>query len=312
MRRVSSTSTSSISYLIRDVSETCPADKDTKHRDRRDESIPAYPYNVSYRFTAMGKKAVLVISFGTSYNDNRAETIVPMEQAIASEFPDREPRRAWTSRMILAKLKKRDGEHIDYIDEAMDRLIAEGFDDVIVQPTHIMNGTEYDFVESIVSGYRDRIPVIAMGKPLLTSGEDFEEVVAAIANDLVPLADGGALVLMGHGTEHFANSAYSELQLRLFFAGYKDVYVTTVEGFPDFDNTLELMRNKGYENVTVTPFMIVAGDHANNDMAGDDDDSLRSVLEKEGYSVKCVIKGLGSYPSFRRMFAEHAMKAEQI
>ncbi len=260
----------------------------------------------------MSKKAILVISFGTSYNDNREETIVPVEKAIAKEYPDREFRRAWTSKMIIAKLKKRDGEYIDYIDEAMDKLVAEGFDDVIVQSTHIMNGTEFDFVYSIVSKYKTQIPVIALGRPLLTSDEDYDEVVSNIANDLLPLTGKGALVLMGHGTEHYANATYSELQMKLFFAGYKDVYVTTVEGFPDFDNTIELMKDKGYKEVTVTLFMIVAGDYAHNDMAGDDDDSLKSILEKEGYKVNCVIRGLGSYPSFQRMFAEHAMKAEQI
>ena len=112
----------------------------------------------------MSKKAILVISFGTSYNENREETIVPVEKAIAKEYPDREFRRAWTSKMIIAKLKKRDGEHIDYIDEAMDKLVAEGFDDVIVQSTHIMNGTEFDFVYSIVSKYKTQIPVIALGR----------------------------------------------------------------------------------------------------------------------------------------------------
>ncbi|MCQ2079538.1 MAG: sirohydrochlorin cobaltochelatase [archaeon] len=260
----------------------------------------------------MSRKAVLVISFGTSYNDTREKTITAIENAIAENFPDRELRRAWTSRMIVAKLKKRDGEHIDNVTEAMDRLVADGFDDVIVQSTHVMNGEEYDIVSDTVSLYRDRIPHLYLGKPLLTTDDDYNSVVACIARDLVPLAGGRPLVLMGHGTEHFANATYSELQMKLYFAGYHDVFVTTVEGFPDFDNTLELMRGRGYEEVAVMPFMIVAGDHANNDMAGDEDDSLRSVLEREGYSVTCIIRGLGEMPSFRRMFIEHSGAAEEI
>ncbi len=260
----------------------------------------------------MGKKAILVISFGTSYNENREETIVPTEKAIAAAFPDRELRRAWTSKMIIAKLKKRDNEHIDYIDEAMDKLVSEGFDDVIVQSTHVMNGDEYDFVESIVSRYKDKVPSLKIGKPLLTSDEDYDEVLECIRKDIVPLGNGGAMVLMGHGTEHFANATYSELQLKLRFAGMRNIYITTVEGFPTFENTISMLKEDGVKKVTLMPFMIVAGDHANNDMAGDDDDSLKSVIMAEGIDVDCVVKGLGSLPSIRDMFVEHAKNAGQI
>lgn len=260
----------------------------------------------------MADKAILVVSFGTSYNDNRVKSICELEKAIADAHPDRELRRAWTSKMIIAKLKKRDNEHIDYIDEALERLIADGVKDVIVQPTHVMNGEEYDFVKEFVENYKDKFECIAMGKPLLTTDEDYDNTVEAIAEDMVPLAKDSALVLMGHGTEHFANATYSELQLKLLFAGYKDVYVTTVEGFPSFDSTIAMMKGKGYKDVTLAPFMIVAGDHANNDMAGDEEDSLKSIMESEGYSVKCVIKGIAEYPSFRKLFVEHSLNAEKL
>ena len=260
----------------------------------------------------MSKKAILVISFGTSYNDNREQTIVPTEKAIAEAFPDRELRRAWTSRMIIAKLKKRDGEYIDYIDEAMEKLEKEGFDDVIVQSTHVMNGEEYDFITSFVTPYKPKFKSLSIGKPLLTSDADYDEVVECIRNDILPLAKGNPMVLMGHGTTHFANATYSELQLKLRFAGLRNVYITTVEGFPDFGNTIEMLKEDGVKKVTLMPFMIVAGDHANNDMAGDDDDSLKSVLKAEGIEADCVVMGLGSLPSFRRMFAEHAKAAKPL
>ena len=260
----------------------------------------------------MSKKAILVISFGTSYNDNREQTIVPTEKAIAEAFPDRELRRAWTSRMIIAKLKKRDNEHIDYIDEAMERLVKDGFDDVIVQSTHIMNGEEYDFIESFVLPYKEKIASLRIGKPLLTTDADYDEVVECIRNEILPLSKGNPMVLMGHGTTHFANATYSQLQLKLRFAGLRNVYITTVEGFPTFGNTISMLKEDSVKKVTLMPFMIVAGDHANNDMAGDDDDSLKSMLKAEGIDAECVIMGLGSLPSFRRMFGEHAKNAQPL
>ena len=142
--------------------------------------------------------------------------------------------------------------------------------------------------------------------------ESRREVVECIRNDILPLGKGNPMVLMGHGTTHFANATYSELQLKLRFAGLRNVYITTVEGFPDFDNTIEMLKEDGVKKVTLMPFMIVAGDHANNDMAGDDDDSLKSVIKAEGIDVDCVVKGLGSLPSIRNMFVEHAKNAEQI
>ncbi len=190
--------------------------------------------------------------------------------------------------------------------------MKEGFDDVIVQSTHVMNGEEYDFITSFVTPYKPKFKSLSIGKPLLTSDADYDEVVECIRNDILPLAKGSPMVLMGHGTTHFANATYSELQLKLRFAGLRNVYITTVEGFPDFGNTIEMLKEDGVKKVTLMPFMIVAGDHANNDMAGDDDDSLKSVLKAEGIEADCVVMGLGSLPSFRRMFAEHAKAAKPL
>lgn len=254
------------------------------------------------------ERAILVISFGTSYNDNRERTIGTIERDIAEAFPDFEVRRAFTSKMIIAKLKKRDNEHVDYIDEALIRLSDEGFRKVVVQPTHIMNGIEYDFVRDISMRYADRFESLVVGTPLLTSDEDYDEVVEAIDSTMIHDNLPNTVVLMGHGTEHYANATYSQLMLKLLLSE-KDVVVTTVEGFPSFEDTIRLLGDSRDRTVVTYPFMVVAGDHANNDMAGDGDDSLKSVLEGAGFKVECRITGLGEFPAFRRLFVEHVRKA---
>lgn len=260
--------------------------------------------------TMASKKALLVVSFGTSYNDNRDKTIGATERLLAENFPEWEVRRAFTSKMIIKKLKERDNEEIDYIDAALQRLVDDGFDTVVVQPTHIMNGTEYEFVECFVRSFKDKFKCIRIGKPLLTTKEDYVSVVEAIETGILEPAKAmagpdAAVVLMGHGTDHYANSAYSQLQLALWLSGLDDVYITTVEGFPDFYDTMSMMKGNGIRNVVIQPFMVVAGDHANNDMAGDDEDSLKSVLEFNGYKVFPVIKGLGEIQEFRQLFVGH-------
>lgn len=255
-------------------------------------------------------KAILVVSFGTSYNDNRAKTIGAIEKLIADKHPDWEVRRAFTSRMIIKKLAERDNEMIDYVDAAMDRLADDGFKTVVVQPTHVMNGDEYEKVATVVSRYKDRFEKLRLGKPLLTTEEDYDLAMEAIDEGIVrgsgDIGENTAFLLMGHGSEHYANATYSQLQMKLITSGRKDVYVTTVEGFPSFDDTLMLMEGKGYTDVVLYPFMLVAGDHANNDMAGDEEDSLKSVLENAGYNVRCFVKGLGEIPSFQELFVRHA------
>jgi sirohydrochlorin cobaltochelatase len=260
------------------------------------------------------KKAILVVSFGTSYNDNRAKTIGALEAQISEKYPDWEVRRAFTSKMIIKKLAERDGERIDYVTDAMKKLISDGITTVVVQPTHIMNGIEYDDVVRIVSGYRSKFDSISIGEPMLTVEDDYNKVVDAIGSALLTEAretagKKAAVILMGHGTEHYANSAYSQLQLKLILSGHDDVYITTVEGFPNFNDTVYLMKSRWYKDVILFPFMLVAGDHANNDMAGDEEDSLKSILESHGYKVHCVVKGLGEYKEFREIFLSHTKDA---
>ncbi|MDO5852655.1 MAG: sirohydrochlorin cobaltochelatase [Thermoplasmata archaeon] len=257
----------------------------------------------------MSRKAILVASFGTSYNETRVKTIEAIERQIGETFPGYEIRRAFTSRMIIRKLKERDGLHVDYVTEAMDRLSAEGFEQVIVQPTHIINGEEYDDIVRIVSEHVGRIADLRMGKPLLTTEEDYDNAVEAIRECLVPLAGGRDLVLMGHGTSHYSNAAYCQLQMKLVGAGLRNVFVTTVEGYPGFGDTVGMMREHGCRGAVTVPFMVVAGDHAQNDMAGDEEDSLKSILASEGFEVECVVRGLGEFAGFRKLFIDHVRHA---
>ena len=200
-------------------------------------------------------KAILVVSFGTSYNDNRTRTIGAIEELIAYYHPDWEVRRAFTSRMIIRKLAERDNEKIDYVTDAMERLANDGFRTVIVQPTHIMNGDEFEKVESVVEQYKGRFEKLCLGKPLLTTDLDYDMVMDAVDEGIVKesanLGHRTAIVLMGHGSEHYANATYSQLQMKFITSGRKDVYVTTVEGYPSFEDTLKLMEGKGYTDVAL-------------------------------------------------------------
>lgn len=260
----------------------------------------------------MVKSAVVTVSYGTSYKETLDKTIGAVEHDIAGAFPDRDPFTAWTSRSVIKIAEKKMGGHFPFIDETLGRIADEGYTDVIVQPTHIMNGLEYDFVLESARKYKGAFASLKVGTPLLTEESDYDEAVSCIAEDLLPLAGDGSLLLMGHGTVHSGNAAYSELQLKLFDKGYHRVFVTTVEGFPTYESTLKVMKTHGTKNVTLAPFMLVAGDHAVNDLAGEGEGSLKKFVENNGFEARCIIRGLGEYPSFRRMFAEHAKNAKQI
>ncbi len=256
------------------------------------------------------RKAILVASFGTSYNDNRAKTIGAIEDLIRDRYPGWDVRRAFTSRMIIKKLRERDGEVVDYVTDAMDKLSSEGFDKVVVQPTHVMNGMEYDDVVRIVSDHVGNIPSLRMGQPLLTTDRDYDALILALEATVIPeLEDDEVLVLMGHGSEHYANATFSQLQLKLWAKGHRNIFVTTVDGYPGFGDTVDFVDTIGLRKAVLFPLMVVAGDHANNDMAGDEEDSLRSVLESRGYRVRCIVRGIGEYPEFRELFAEHVAQA---
>ena len=212
------------------------------------------------------KKAILVVSFGTSYENTRKLTIEAIEHDIADAFPACPTYRAWTSKMIIAKLKKRDGLTIHTVKEALEQMLLDGITDVIVQPTHVINGIENDQMKADALSFRDRFSSIVFGNPLLTTEEDNQAIVRVVADEFRDMDPDTALVLMGHGTEHYANTV-------------------------------------------LAPFMIVAGDHAQNDLAGANPDSWMNRLSSEGYEVTPVLKGLGEYPQVRQILVEHVQQA---
>ncbi len=257
--------------------------------------------------SAAADKALLVVSFGTSYNDNRDLTIGGVENALQQAFPEYEVRRAFTSQIIIDKLKERDGLSIDNVTEAMDRLVADGVREVVVQPTHVMSGYEYDDVVAEVTPYQDKFDSLKVGRPLLDADADYDELAAAITAATKEYdAEGTAIVFMGHGTEHEANAAYAKLQEHISAAGHGNYFIGTVEATPSLDDVLALVKDSGAGKVVLLPLMIVAGDHANNDMAGDEEGSWKNAFEQEGFEVECVLKGLGQYESVQKMFVTHA------
>ena len=212
--------------------------------------------------------------------------------------------------MILARIEKRDHIHYDNVAEAMERMKKDGITDVIIQPTHVMNGVENDLMKKDVLAYADHFQSVKFGAPLLTTEEDNEYVVKAVADEFPVIKDKEtALVLMGHGTEHYANAVYAALDYRFEDMGYENVIVGTVEGYPEIDQVLKQLGKCRVKKVVIAPFMIVAGDHAKNDMAGEEEDSWKNIISKAGYEVQTVLKGLGEYESIRKLFVEHAREA---
>ena len=258
---------------------------------------------------AASKKAILIVSFGTSYENTRKRTIDAIERDIADAFPACPAYRAWTSKMIIAKLKKRDGIIIHTVKEAMEQMLLDGITDVIVQPTHVINGIENDQMKADALSFRDRFSSIVFGNPLLTTEEDNQAVVQAVAGEFQDMDQETALVLMGHGTEHYANSVYAALDYRFKDMGHKNIFLGTVEAYPALDSLLRAADSFQPKKIVLAPFMIVAGDHAHNDMAGDSPDSWVCQFENAGFEVCPIIKGLGEYPRIRRMYVEHAQKA---
>ena len=207
------------------------------------------------------RKAILVVSFGTSYSETRKKTIEQIEKEIGNAFPEYALYRAWTSGMIRKKLLKRDGIFIADVRGAMEQMKADGITDLIVQPTHVLNGIENDLMLETVQAYEKQFAHIAVGRPLLSSQEDHDRVVEAVIGELCPSSD-EALVLMGHGTEHFANSVYAALDYQFKDTGYRNVFMGTVEAYPTFESLLRQVKELKPERVILAPFMIVAGDHA--------------------------------------------------
>ena len=260
---------------------------------------------------ASSDKEILVVSFGTSYSNSRHVTIGAVEDAIREAYPDYQVRRAFTSQIIIDKLKKEENIEIDNVKQALDRAVANGVKTLVVQPTHLMNGLEYNDLKKELDKYKDKFDKIALGEPLLTSDEDFKQVIAAITNDTKEYLDGEtAICFMGHGTEADSNKVYATLQEKLKAAGYNDYFVGTVEATPTVDDLIAQVKESGkYKRVILQPLMVVAGDHANNDMAGDEEGSWATKFKAAGFEVKPVLRGLGQNYDIEKIYLEHVKAA---
>lgn len=258
----------------------------------------------------IGEQELLVVSFGTSFNDNRRLTIGAIEADMAEAFPDYSVRRGFTSQIIIEHVMNRDGIKIDNVTEALDRAVENGVKTLVVQPTHLMNGFEYGDLEAELAEYADSFDKIALGAPLLTSDEDFAAVEKAIVDWTADYDDGTtAIVFMGHGTEADSNQIYDKMQGLLTADGYENYYVGTVEATPSLDDVIAALDGKGYTKVVLSPLMIVAGDHANNDMAGEEEGSWKKSFEDAGYEVECLVRGLGENQAIRDILTAHAQAA---
>ena len=280
----------------------------------------------------IGDNEILVVSFGTSFNDSRVADIKGVEDAIAAANPDWSVRRAFTAQIIINHIQARDGEKIDNMDQALERAVANGVKNLVVQPTHLMHGAEYDEMVEAVNAYQDKFESIKIAEPLLgevgASATDINEDKKAVAEtltaeavkvagfDSIEAADeaGTAFVFMGHGTSHTANVSYSQMQAQMEELGYKNVFIGTVEGEPEdtaCEAVIEKIAEAGYKNVVLRPLMVVAGDHANNDMAGSDDDSWLSMFNASGKfeKVDTQISGLGSIQGIEEIYVAHTADA---
>ena len=258
----------------------------------------------------IGEDELLVISFGTSFNDNRRLTIGAIEEAMEKAFPDWSVRRGFTAQIIIDHVQRRDGEVIDNVGQALDRAVANGVKRLVIQPTHLMDGLEYNDVVNEVAQYADAFEALAVGEPLLTTDQDFQTVAKVMAEAARQYNDGKtAVCFMGHGTEADSNAIYSRMQQVMTDAGCANCFIGTVEASPTLDDVLAMVQAGSYERVVLQPMMIVSGDHANNDMAGDDEDTWKSTFEAAGYQVECVLKGLGEYREIQDLLAAHAQAA---
>ena len=280
----------------------------------------------------IGEKEILVVSFGTSFNDSRVADIKGIEDAIQAAFPDWSVRRAFTAQIIINHVQARDGEAIDNMEQALDRAAANGVKELVVQPTHLMHGAEYDEMMDALDAYRDKFDKIAVAEPLLGEvgtdatviNADKEAVAKAVVADAAADAgfadaaaaakEGTAFVLMGHGTAHVAKVTYSQMQTQMGKLGYDNVFIGTVEGEPEetaCEAVIESVKAAGYKNVILRPLMVVAGDHANNDMAGSEEDSWKSLFEADGSfdSVTAQIAGLGSIAEVQDLYVAHTQTA---
>ena len=278
----------------------------------------------------IGEKELLVVSFGTSFNDSRVADIKSIEDALQEANPDWSVRRAFTAQIIINHIQARDGEKIDNMEQALERAVANGVKQLVVQPTHLMHGAEYDEMCAAIDKVRDQFDSVEIAEPMLGEvGNDATVINAdkeAAAKAVVAAAleesgyestaaakDAGvAYVLMGHGTAHVAKVTYSQMATQMAKLGYENVFVGTVEGEPEetsCEAVIEAVKNAGYTTVVLRPLMVVAGDHANNDMAGADDDSWKTMFEAAGFTVNCQISGLGRIADVQALYVAHTKAA---
>ena len=280
----------------------------------------------------IGENELLVVSFGTSFNDSRAEDIGGIEKALQTAYPDWSVRRAFTAQIIINHVQARDDEKIDNMDQALERAVNNGVKNLIIQPTHLMHGAEYDELKEAVDNYKDKFESVTIAEPLLGEvgddatviNDDKKAVAEAITAQAVESssydsldaaeADGTAFVFMGHGTSHTAKVSYSQMQTQMNELGYKNVFIGTVEGEPEetsCENVIEAVKAAGYKKVVLRPLMVVAGDHANNDMAGEDDDSWKSQFEASGAfdEIDTQIEGLGRIDAIEQLYVQHTQAA---
>ena len=278
----------------------------------------------------IGEKELLVVSFGTSFNDSRVADIKSIEDALQEANPDWSVRRAFTAQIIINHIQARDGEKIDNMEQALERAVANGVKQLVVQPTHLMHGAEYDEMCDAIDKVRDKFESVEIAEPMLGEvGNDATIINAdkeAVAKAVVAAAlsesgyestaaakeAGVAYVLMGHGTAHVAKVTYSQMATQMDKLGYENVFVGTVEGEPEetsCEAVIEAVKNAGYTTVVLRPLMVVAGDHANNDMAGADDDSWKTMFEAAGFTVNCQISGLGRIADVQALYVAHSKAA---
>lgn len=256
------------------------------------------------------ENAILVVSFGTSYNDSRNVTIGAIESAIAEAYPDYDVRRAFTAQTVIDIVADRDNITIDNVIEALDRAVADGVKNLIVQPTHLMDGLEYADVKEELENYQDKFDSLTLADPLLIADEDFDTVVKALAEDTASYDDGKtAICYMGHGTHADSNAVYAKLQEKFASAGYDNYFVGTVEAEPALDDVIAMVDKGDYDRVVLLPLMVVAGDHATNDMAGDEEGSWKTEFEAAGYEVVPVLKGLGQIYPIQQLYVQHVQAA---
>ena len=280
----------------------------------------------------IGENELLVVSFGTSFNDSRAEDVKGIEDALAEAYPDWSVRRAFTAQIIINHVEARDDEVIDNMQQALDRAVENGVKNLVVQPTHLMHGAEYDEMTEAINGYKDKFESVAIAEPMLGEvgddatviNDDKKAVAQAITDTACKEAGfdsmdaaaeaGTAFVFMGHGTSHTANITYDQMQTQMENLGLKNAFIGTVEGKPEdtaCDKVIEKVKEAGYKNVVLRPLMVVAGDHANNDMAGDEEDSWKSQFVASGNfdKVDCQIEGLGRIEAVEKLYVEHTKAA---